>query len=382
MSISIDRKHPFSATLKERVRLTAAGSTKATYHVVLDLAQAPLSFLCGDSVGVYAQNDPLLVDRLLDALKASGEELIIDKRSGASFPLRTFLASKANLSRLTSAFLHVLQQWEPLHDQKNRLRHLLLPESKPLLADYLLRHDPLDALREYAHVQPPLQELCDQFAPLLPRFYSAASSPKMHPDEVHLTVALLTHMHGAEQRFGVASHFLCHLAEAGATPIPIYIQPAHGFVLPEDPDTPIIMIGPGTGVAPFRAFMQERLVTGSRGRNWLFFGERHRATDYLYETFWAELASTGRLRLDLAFSRDQPDKVYVQHRLYEQRADLWKWLQEGAVLYVCGDAARMAKEVEATLLRLFREAGGHSDEGAKAYLKSLRAQKRYLQDVY
>lgn len=378
----IDRMHPVSVTLKERYLLTKEGSSKQTYHLVLDLKGSGVQFAVGDSIAIYACNDPRLVSHLLEAMHASGDEVINDPRSGTAISLRDFLSKKANLSRLTPSFLKLVHEYEPEHDKRNQIGHLLQKENKTRLSEYLSQHDPLDVLKEYKELKAPLQELCAQFGPLLPRFYSAASSLVAAPDEVHLTVALFTFSHSGEQRFGVASHFLCHMAEKGTTSIPVYVQPATGFTLPEDPTAPIIMIGPGTGVAPFRAFLQERAAKGAPGKNWLFFGECNRKSDFFYEEFWQQHVSRGSLRLDLAFSRDQPEKIYVQHRMLEAAADLWSWLQEGAILYVCGDAEHMAKDVEATLLQIFQSQGGHSPESAKEHLKSLRAQKRYLRDVY
>jgi sulfite reductase (NADPH) flavoprotein alpha-component len=204
----------------------------------------------------------------------------------------------------------------------------------------------------------------------------------LYKDEVHLTVALFSFTHQAEQRYGVGSHFLCHLATPKKTPVPIYVQPAHHFTLPSDSDTPIIMVGPGTGIAPYRAFMQERMIQGASGKNWLFFGERNRKSDYFYEEEFEKLKSDGKLRLDLAFSRDQKEKIYVQHKMYENARDLWAWLQDGAYFYVCGDAHRMAKDVEHSLQNIVQKQGNMSEEAARAYVKALRTQKRYLADVY
>ncbi len=380
--MSIDKLNPFPATIKERFPLTKPGSAKETYHVALDLASSGLDFNPGDSIGVFGQNHPTLVQHLLHALKASGEEPILDPRSKQLFSIRDFLTLKANLSRLTSSFLKLLYDYETIHDKKNRLHRLLQTENKPLLSQYLQSHDPLDLLKEYAEVNAPLQELCEQFGPLLPRFYSAASSKQAVPDEVHLTVALSTFTHAGELRYGVASHFLNHLAQERRTPIPVYVLPAHNFRLPADPHTPIILVGPGTGVAPFRAFLQERMATRAPGKNWLFFGECNRAFDFFYEDYWMQLVKDRSLRLDLAFSRDQAEKIYVQHKMHEHAADLWAWLQEGAHFYVCGDAHQMAKDVDAMLQRIAKEQGHLDDDEAKAYVKHLRTEKRYLLDVY
>jgi sulfite reductase (NADPH) flavoprotein alpha-component len=382
MSMIFNRSHPFLSKIIERSPLTKQGSTKQTYHLCLNLKNTDFPFKVGDSIGVYGQNEPLLVAHLLQALNASGEETIVEPRSQEKMSLWRFFSFKANLSRLTSPFLKLFYQYITVHDKRNALARLLNEENKALLAKYLAGHDPLDLFKEYAETVIPLQEICNQFSPLLPRFYSAASSPLMSPDKVDLTVALFTFAHSGEPRFGVASHFLCHLAEIQMTDIPIYVQTAHCFSLPKDLNTSLIMIGPGTGIAPFRAFMQERLYTKATGKNWLFFGERNRAFDYFYEPFWEDLVRQNKLRLDLAFSRDQSEKVYVQHKMYAQGKELWRWIQDGAYLYLCGDAHRMAKDVEATLLQIFKEQGNLSEEAAKAHLKQLKTEKRYLLDIY
>lgn len=378
----VDRLHPACATIKERFCLTKPTSTKHTFHICLDISQAPIHFKVGDSIGIYPQNDPLLVEHVIQAMKVQANTLITDPRSGIPLTVWEFLSFKANLSRLTSSFLKLFYEWEHTHDRKNHLHHLLQQENKPLLTQYLAAHDPLDLFREYQDVTAPLQELCAQFGPLLPRFYSVASSQQLFKDEVHLTVALFTFTHQKEQRYGVGSHFLCHMATVGKTNIPIYVQPASHFTLPSDPNASIIMIGPGTGVAPFRAFLQERIKQGAPGKNWLFFGERNKESDYFYRQEFETWRADGKLRLDLAFSRDQAEKIYVQHRMQESGKDIWNWLQEGAYFYVCGDAHRMAKDVEHTLQRIVATQGAMNDEEAKAYVKSLRIQKRYLTDIY
>ena len=377
-----DRSHPALATLKERVLLTRPPSSKKTFHISLDLQNAPLEFQPGDSIGIFARNDPLLVDHLLAAMRKSGDEIIKDPRSDHMLSLREFLSAKANLARLTSSFLKLFYEYEQIHDKRNQLHHLLQQENKPLLSQYLNTHDPLDLFKAYQGVEVPLEQLCAQFGPLLPRFYSVASSPSLFKHEVHLTVALSSYPHSGEVRYGVASHFLSNLAHLHTTPIPVYVQRALHFALPVDDATPIIMVGPGTGVAPFRAFIQERLHRGATGKNWLFFGERNRQSDYLYHEFWENCAAAGTLKLDLAFSRDQAEKIYVQHKMLEQARELWSWLQEGAYFYVCGDAKHMAKDVEAALVTIAQTQGHMSEEAAKAYVKSLRQQKRYLADVY
>jgi sulfite reductase (NADPH) flavoprotein alpha-component len=215
--------------------------------------------------------------------------------------------------------------------------------------------------------------------PLLPRFYSIASSHKVTPNEIHLTVALVKYEADGNLRHGVATNYLAHIAQMHTPSVPIYLQPNHGFTLPAKHETPIIMIGPGTGVAPFRGFLFERLACQAPGKNWLFFGECNKAHDFFYENDWIKF---NNLRLTTAFSRDQEHKVYVQHKMLEHARELYEWITSGAYLYVCGDAHRMAKDVEATLHQILQEQGKMDEAGAKAFVKQLRTDKRYLRDVY
>jgi sulfite reductase (NADPH) flavoprotein alpha-component len=343
-------KHPlFVAKIKQRWEETKTGSTKKTFHLTLDTAGSDLTYKVGDSVAIYAPNDPLLVQRILQALR-------IDPLHHPH--VNKILELKANLSKVTSA---LLKQFDA--------------PSTPGM-------DLLDLAENYGDRPFNLEAFLAALPPLLPRFYSIASSQREHPGEIHLLVALTSFQHGEEVRYGVASHFLCHRAEIEATPISCYIQPTPHFTLPSDHNTPIIMVGPGTGVAPFRAFVQERLHHQAPGKNWLFFGERHRGTDFFYEEFWTSLAEEKRLFLDLAFSRDGEEKVYVQHRIMERGADIWSWLEEGARFYVCGDADPMAKDVEAALHQTCMTHGNLSSDEARGYIRELRRAKRYLADVY
>jgi sulfite reductase (NADPH) flavoprotein alpha-component len=376
------KTNPFVSKISDKSLLVANGSSKHTYHLAMDIKNSGLTYKPGDSVAVFAQNNPSLVDHLIKTLGARGDELVQDKRSGLFMPIKEFLTHKANLARLTSSFLKMIFNNKCDSGYKKTLEHLLEKENKDLLMNYLASHHPIDVLKEYGRADLALQDVCDQLGPLLPRFYSISSSQKAHPDEIHLTVALFTYSHSGEQKFGVASHFLCHLAQEQMTEVPLYIQPSHSFLLPEDHNTPIIMIGPGTGVAPFRAFLQERIFLNAPGKNWLFFGERNKDSDFLYGKYFEKLVSEGNLRLDLAFSRDQQEKIYVQHKMLENSSDLWKWLEEGAFFYVCGDAEKMAKDVDLALHTIAEKEGKMSTDEAKAYIKSLKATKRYRTDVY
>jgi sulfite reductase (NADPH) flavoprotein alpha-component len=346
------RTHPYSAKIKERTLLTGPNSSKKTYHIVLDIDDPHLSFKVGDSIGVIPTNDPEVVDRIIHKLHATGEEEIFDERSNTTSTFRTFLLHKANIGKVSFHKLFNIEK-----------------TSAPLI-ELVERH------------QPSPSELCKILLPLMPRFYSIASSPKVFPNEIHLTVAFASYILNGQIHFGVGSHFLCKQAEIESTPIPIYVQPSNHFSLPEDLNASIILIGPGTGIAPFRAFIQERLASQAGGRNWVFFGERNRATDFYYGDFWTELESQGRIRLDTAFSRDQTEKIYVQHKMLEEKKSLWNWIQEGSYIYVCGDAEKMAKDVDLALQQIAREEGDMSEEDARKFIKALRLEKRYLLDVY
>ncbi len=346
------RIQPYISRIKERFLLTGPTSSKKTYHIVLDTRQPGLAFKTGDSVAVFPTNDPRIVDQILHKLQATGNEEIFDPRTNTTYSFRDTLLYKANISKVSFHKLFNIEK-----------------TASPLLE--LVEHH-----------KPNPSELCKILLPLLPRFYSIASSPKVYPDEIHLTVAFASSLVNGQIQLGVGSHFLCELAALESTPIPIYIQPSNHFTLPTDPNASIILIGPGTGVAPFRAFIQERLANQAEGRNWIFFGERNRASDFYYGDFWTDLEKQGRIRLDTAFSRDQPEKIYVQHKMLEQKKTLWDWIQTGSYIYVCGDAEKMAKDVDNALHKIAREEGGMNEEDSRKYIKSLRLEKRYLLDVY
>lgn len=352
------------ARLKERCCLTGPGSTKRTYHVSLDTSFAPFPFSPGDSIGVLPSHDPQVVDAVLERLGATGEEEVFDKRAKERVPFRLFLEKRANLSKLTSAFLPLVEAYDP-------------QAPKPELQGLAL----IDLLADYPALTPTPQEIADRLLPLMPRFYSIASSDKLFREEIHLLVSAQSYQVRDEVRYGVGSHFLCELADH-QTPIPIYLQPSNGFGLPEDPATPLLMIGPGTGVAPFRAFLQERLAVGASGEHWLFFGERSRNSDFYYADYFLELEKQRRLRLSLAFSRDGAEKYYVQHRMREEAKEVWRYIEGGAITYICGDASRMAKEVELTLVEIAAEQGKMGMESALQFWKGQRRAGKLLLDVY
>jgi len=377
-----DKSRPFLASIKERYLLSKPGSNKFTYHLVLDLSGSSLLYHIGDSIAIYPINDPEAAEFTLSYLRVSGAECVTHRTVKETISLKNLLLSKVNISQTPKKVLQLLAERQPNPTKKDYLFTLLKDENKETLKGYLTETELWATLEQHQEVSCSIQEIVDALPPLLPRFYSIASSPKVVGDEVHLTIALVKYQQGQRIRNGVCTNYLCNLAPLNEPVVPVYIQPHHGFTLPHDDQIPIIMVGPGTGVAPFRAFMQERIAKNAPGPNWLFFGEWTRQHDFLYEHFWYELQQQGVLKLNTAFSREQPQKVYVQHHMVEHGEELFRWINEGAHFYVCGDANRMAKDVEATLQQIIQEYGKLDHDGAKAYVKNLRTSKRYLRDVY
>lgn len=377
-----NKSNPFCASIVERYNLCSKDADKSTWHVVLDIKGSGMTYNVGDSIAVFSINDKIVVEKTLKALRASGEEKIVDRHTQQEWILNDFFVKKANLAEVSRKLIQELCHRQTDPKKKERLTFLFSEGQKDALKEYQGSHEVWDALEENREVIFTPQELCNLLMPLLPRFYSIASSMMAVGEQVHLTVSELKYETNGFQRHGVCTHYLCKLAPLDEKVVPIYLQPSHGFTLPADLSTPIIMVGPGTGVAPFRAFLQERLAQGATGLNWLIFGERYRECNFYYEEYWQELVSAGKLRLDTAFSRDQEHKIYVQHRLMEHSAEVYALLQKGAIFYVCGDAHRMAKDVDAALHHIVKKHGGFDDVAAKDYIKLLKSEKRYLRDVY
>ena len=365
-----------AARFDRALKLNRDGSAKDTRHVVFRLDETDLVYDVGDSFGVHAANCPELVDAVIERLGARGND-DVDCPDGTRRSLREALTLVCDIARPSDEAVEVLASRAPDHGESQRLQALAegYPGAQPEDADLL------DLLLAFPSARPPVQELVSALGVLQPRLYSIASSPKLVRGEVHLTVAAVRYEKHGRRRKGVASTFLAERAAAG-TAVPAFVQRAHGFRLPEDGTAPVIMIGPGTGVAPFRAFLQERQAVGARGRNWLFFGDQRRASDFLYEREFADFHRDGLLtRLDLAFSRDQLERVYVQHRMRERSAELWSWLEEGAHLFICG-AQRMACDVDAALAAIIARQGKMGVGAAKTYLATLAREQRYQRDVY
>jgi sulfite reductase (NADPH) flavoprotein alpha-component len=372
----VDRDHPATARLLRSEPLNRPGAEKQTQNVVLSLAGTGIDYAPGDSLGVWPVNHGEEVELLLAILRAKGsEELTLP--SGPTLTVRDALLRRCNLREPSEELLQLLSCTARDDIEGTRLARL---DEAGLAAAGV--HDVFDLLVKFRSARPPVAEFVRALAPLQPRLYSIASSPKCHPGEAHLTVAVVRYELHARGYQGVASSFFADRLRRGAR-VPVYVQRSHGFALPADPAAPIVMIGPGTGVAPFRAFLQERAVTGAPGRSWLFFGNTRRELDFLYRgELEGYLRKSALARLDTAFSRDQGQKIYVQHRIREQGAALWRWLQDGAYIYVCGDAQRMAKDVDDALKAVAAEHGALSAEDAAAYVGGLAKAGRYARDVY
>ena len=319
-------------------------------------------------------NPPALVEAVLATLELDGEQAIT--HSEQTLPLREWLSSKRELTRLSRQFVAT----HAAHAKSEELNALLAPDRTADFTRLLAAQQVIDLLRAYPGVWA-AEEIVAALRPLAPRLYSIASSPKSVGEEAHLTVAHIEYAIDGDTRWGTASNFLARAAEGEK--LPVFIEHNERFRLPKDGARDVILVGPGTGVAPFRGFVQDRAAAGASGRNWLFFGNPHARSDFLYQLEWQDALKRGELhRLDLAFSRDQAHKVYVQDRLREQGREVFAWLESGAHLYVCGDATRMAKDVHATLLEIIATHGGKSAEDAADYLNDLQAQGRYARDVY
>lgn len=372
------RTNPFPAEVLENLNLNGRGSDQETRHLELSLEGSGLSYEPGDSLGVYPQNHPQLVEDILQATGWNGDETITLNKNGDTASVRDALLHHYEITVLTKP---LLEKVAGLAD--NEQLDALLEEGRAQdLRAYLQGRDLLDLIQDYGLGSIPADELLSLLRKIPARLYSISSSFKASPDEVHLTVRKVAYEQHGRQRYGVCSVHLAERLEAGDT-LPVYIQHNDNFKLPQDASTPIIMIGPGTGVAPFRSFIAEREETGAEGKSWLFFGDRRFATDFLYQTEWQRWLKDGVLtRMDVAFSRDSDKKVYVQHRMLERSRELYEWIQEGAVLYVCGDEKHMANDVHLTLEQILIQEGKLSQEAAAEYLSTMLQQKRYQRDVY
>lgn len=366
------RENPVTAKFVMRARLNGEGSEKITNHIEIDLSESGLDYEVGDSLGVYAANDPALVDAIIEAIGAPADFPVLDST------FRDVLINESSLSPAPDELFQLISYLTG-GERRKKAQALAKGEDPDGDAETL---DVLEALQKFPGIHPDPEAFIEALEPLQPRLYSISSSPKAEPGKVSLTVDAVRYTLRDRKREGLASTYLDARISPGDT-LKVYVQKAHGFALPEDGATPIIMVGPGTGIAPFRAFLQERLATKADGGAWLFYGHQRSACDFFYKDELEGLQSAGALsRLSLAWSRDGGEKVYVQNKMREEGEELYAWLERGAHFYICGDAQRMAKDVEAALIDTVAEHGQRSPEDAKAYVEALRASGRYQTDVY
>jgi sulfite reductase (NADPH) flavoprotein alpha-component len=371
------RDNPYLAEVIEKRPLTHEISSKLTVHVSISLAESEVHYEAGDACGVFAQNDPAVIEEILARTQFSPDATVDLPKLGAT-TLLDALTHHLQPSRLTRK---MVQAYAALGDCC-KLEHLLAPDAQKQLDAYMYDRSLIDLIEECPGLLTSPAQLLEVLPKLTTRLYSISSSPSFHVGELHTTVAVVRYRSHNRDRGGVCSTMLSDRIPVGGK-VPIYIQPNKKFRLPADSSVPIIMIGPGTGVAPFRSFLHERRALGATGRNWLFFGERSATTDFLYRDELEGMCGDGHLtRLDTAFSRDQEHKVYVQDRMIEFGAEFWRWLNDGASIYVCGDASRMAKDVDAALHRLVEQHGGKNTDAAKEFVQELQEQNRYHRDVY
>ena len=377
------RKNPFLAELTRHDRLTGSGSSKDTRHFVLSLTGSGLTYTPGDSLGVFGRHSPELVEEVISLLEFNGGAAVNDPK-GQPTTLRQALLRDYTVNRANRKMMAALAERIPQGEQRNRLMEIV--DNNDALSEYIDSRDYVDILKEFseARFESPTTFLA-QLSPVVPRLYSIASSLQAHPNEAHLCITVVRYETHGRAKKGLASGFFADHSDMFVKNIPVYVQESRTFRLPKDGSTDIIMCGPGVGAAPFRAFLEQRTLDGATGRNWLFFGEQRRETDFLYGNELLEYQRAGKVhRLDLAFSRDQSHKIYVQHRMLEQGKELWSWLQAGAYFYVCGDARHMAKDVHQALIDIAQKEGGLSPEAAADYVNVtlMKTEKRYLRDVY
>ena len=370
------RSNPFLAEVLDIQNLNGRGSNKETLHIELSLEESGLTYRPGDSLGIYPKNEPELVETLLQELSFNPEETVTINKKGEIRSIKEALLSEFEITVLTKPLLEKLAAYST----NEALQDLLKNQDK--LKSYVDGRDLLDLVKEFGPWNLNSQTLVSQLRKLPARLYSIASSYTANPEEVHLTIGAVRYNAHDRERKGVCS-ILCAERLNPGDKLPVFIQQNENFNLPENPDTPVIMIGPGTGIAPFRSFMQEREESGAEGKSWLFFGDQHFVTDFLYQTEWQNYLKDGVLtKMNVAFSRDTAEKVYVQHRMLEHSKELFEWLQQGAAVYICGDEKHMAHDVHETLISIIEKEGNLNREDAEKYLAAMQQDKRYQRDVY
>ena len=370
------KKNPFPATVLDVTHITKEGSAKETIHISFDLTGSGLEYETGDALAVIPTNDPVLVDALIAQLGFC-PNAPVPSPDCTEISLRDALINCYDIACVNKG---VLTKWSAF-SANEKLQEVLAAEDKKTTENFCWGCDILDLVTACPACFPDAVAFVSVLKKMLPRLYSIASSPNAHPGQVQLCVGAVRYTCGGRQRGGVCSTFMADRVGKGCK-AKVFVHSNKNFRLPEDKSLPIIMVGPGTGIAPFRAFWEERVVSGASGGNWLFFGNPYQATDFCYEDELGKLTAEGKLKLSVAWSRDQAEKIYVQHLMEREGGEIWSWLEKGACFYVCGDASRMAKDVDAALISLVAKHGGKSDEDAAAYVDAMRKSKRYQRDVY
>lgn len=376
--LPFSRTNPFQAKVLKNINLNGTGSNKETRHIELSLQGSGLSYVPGDALGVIPSNDPELVASLINEMKWDEEAVVTVGKQGETLSLKEALTSYFEITLLSKKIL----QQAAAFTENEELKNLILVENTSQLKEYCYGRDLLDLLRDFGPWSASAQEIVSLLRKMTPRLYSIASSIAANPDEVHLTIGAVRYTAHGRERKGVCSVLCSERVKEGDT-LPVYVQTNKHFFLPESQDKDIIMVGPGTGIAPFRSFIQERAVNKVNGRSWLFFGDQHAASDFLYQSELEKYQQDGVLtKLDTAFSRDTDQKVYVQHKMLEHSKELFEWIEKGAYFYVCGDKEYMAKDVNEALITVLEKEGAMDRDAAEAYLKDMQKQHRYQRDVY
>ncbi|MDQ6598722.1 sulfite reductase subunit alpha [Bacillus salipaludis] len=375
---TFSRTNPFPARILKNVNLNGEGSSKETRHIELSLEGSGLSYVPGDALGVVPENDPELVAALLVEMHWDEEAVVTINKQGETLPLKEALTSFFEITLLNKKIL----QQAAAFTENEELQKLVVVENAAQLKEYCYGRDLLDMLRDFGPWKATAQEIVSLLRKMPPRLYSIASSIAAHPNEVHLTIGAVRYSSNGRDRKGVCSIQCAERVQEGDT-LPVFVQPNKHFHLPETGESDIIMVGPGTGIAPFRSFIEERAVNKASGKTWLFFGDQHAASDFLYQDELEKYLQDGILtKLDVAFSRDTAQKVYVQHKMLEHGKELFAWLEKGATFYVCGDKEHMAKDVHEALITVIEKEGEMARDAAEAYLKEMQSNGRYQRDVY
>lgn len=375
---TFSRTNPFQAKVLKNVNLNGAGSRKETRHLELSLKGSDLSYLPGYALGIFPQNDPELVASILEEMKWDEKTIVTINKEGDTLSLKEALLTYCEITLLSKKILQQAVEFT----ENEELQKLLLAEHANQLKEYTNGRDLLDMLRDFGPWKASAQEMVSLLRKMTPRLYSIASSIAAHPEEVHLTIGAVRYMAHGRERKGVCSVLVADRLQEGDT-LSVFIQPNKHFHLPESQDKDIIMVGPGTGIAPFRSFIEERAVNKATGRSWLFFGDQHSATDFLYQDELEKYQKDGVLtKVEVAFSRDTEQKAYVQHKMLDNSKELFEWLDNGAYFYVCGDKQNMAKDVHNVLIDVIEKEGMMTRDAAEAYLNDMQEQGRYQRDVY